>query len=216
MTIKVLSSSSKGNCYIIDNGVNTLILECGISYDSIIKNVDIERLSGVLISHCHNDHSKARKDFEKWYIPCLSTDNITPNKPFTIDTFKILAIPVLHNVECFAFWIRDLVDNKDLLFVTDAVYMPNIIDKNFDCMLLEANYSKEYVTTLEEMPTGCENHSSIEDLTKWLKLRQHGTKNLILIHLSSRGNIRPESALNSLKQYADNVYVATNGLKIEI
>ncbi|MDS2204199.1 MBL fold metallo-hydrolase, partial [Clostridioides difficile] len=39
MKIKVLGSSSKGNCYLLQLKNETLILECGVSYKEILKGL---------------------------------------------------------------------------------------------------------------------------------------------------------------------------------
>ncbi|WP_024622120.1 MBL fold metallo-hydrolase [Metaclostridioides mangenotii] len=61
MKIKVLGSSSKGNCYLLQLKTETLILECGINYKQILKglNYDLESVVGCLVTHEHKDHSKA-------------------------------------------------------------------------------------------------------------------------------------------------------------
>ena len=42
MRLKVIASSSKGNCYIIGNKEEILILECGVTFASIKKGVDMK------------------------------------------------------------------------------------------------------------------------------------------------------------------------------
>ena len=48
MELKILGSSSKGNCYILDNGKEALVIECGISFNEVQKavNFDISRIKG--------------------------------------------------------------------------------------------------------------------------------------------------------------------------
>lgn len=55
MRLKVIASSSKGNCYIIGNKEEILILECGVTFASIKKGIDFElnNVVGVLLSHSH-------------------------------------------------------------------------------------------------------------------------------------------------------------------
>lgn len=61
MKIKVLGSSSRGNCYLLQLKKETLILECGINYKDILKGLDfnLESVIGCLVTHEHKDHSKA-------------------------------------------------------------------------------------------------------------------------------------------------------------
>jgi phosphoribosyl 1,2-cyclic phosphodiesterase len=64
MEIKILASSSSGNCYFVRDGISSLLLECGISF-SVIKQglgFSVSKLSGCLVTHEHQDHAKAFKD----------------------------------------------------------------------------------------------------------------------------------------------------------
>lgn len=57
MDLKILGSSSKGNCYIFDNGEEALVVECGIPFKRVQQamNFDLSRIVGVAISHEHGD-----------------------------------------------------------------------------------------------------------------------------------------------------------------
>lgn len=67
LKITALASSSAGNCYIIDNGHSRLLIECGIPWRQIKEklNFDLSGISGVLVTHEHQDHAKAVKDAAK-------------------------------------------------------------------------------------------------------------------------------------------------------
>ena len=56
MILKVLGSSSTGNCYLLQSSEGeTLIIECGINIREIKKalNFNMRNVAGVLISHEH-------------------------------------------------------------------------------------------------------------------------------------------------------------------
>ena len=57
MKITCIASGSKGNAYLINDGVSTLLVECGVKLDMIKKatNYKLSELAGCLISHEHND-----------------------------------------------------------------------------------------------------------------------------------------------------------------
>ena len=71
MELKILGSSSKGNCYILDNGKEALVIECGISFNEVQKavNFDISRIKGAIVSHEHGDHAKYVENFIQARIP---------------------------------------------------------------------------------------------------------------------------------------------------
>lgn len=55
MHLKILGSSSHGNCYILQSATDTLIIECGIRYKDILQglNFNLQGVVGALISHQH-------------------------------------------------------------------------------------------------------------------------------------------------------------------
>jgi len=55
MKIESLASSSKGNCYIISDEKTSLMIECGLSINSIRKKggFKVREIQGCLISHEH-------------------------------------------------------------------------------------------------------------------------------------------------------------------
>lgn len=55
MKLKVLSSGSQGNFYLLETNTETLILDCGIPIKDIKIGLDFDlrRVSGVLVTHSH-------------------------------------------------------------------------------------------------------------------------------------------------------------------
>jgi phosphoribosyl 1,2-cyclic phosphodiesterase len=55
MNIKFLASGSKGNCYIVNDGKSTLIIDAGIPFKKIQIGIGFKMstVDGVLISHEH-------------------------------------------------------------------------------------------------------------------------------------------------------------------
>lgn len=55
MFLKVLSSSSLGNCYIIENNDEAIIIEAGVNIKKIKENLNfnLDKIRGVIISHVH-------------------------------------------------------------------------------------------------------------------------------------------------------------------
>ena len=67
MKIKILGSSSSGNCYIIESSGKKIILELGINFKKLQQSLDFnfDNVVCVCISHSHNDHSKYILEFAK-------------------------------------------------------------------------------------------------------------------------------------------------------
>jgi phosphoribosyl 1,2-cyclic phosphodiesterase len=55
MELKVLGSSSVGNCYLLVGQESTLIIEAGVRFHLVKKalNFDLTKVVGVLVSHSH-------------------------------------------------------------------------------------------------------------------------------------------------------------------
>ena len=61
MKFRTIASGSKGNCSIIMSSNTKLIVDLGISYLKLRKNLEklglgVEDFDGILITHCHDDH----------------------------------------------------------------------------------------------------------------------------------------------------------------
>ena len=53
LKLNVYGSSSKGNCYFLTNGNDTLCLDLGVKK---LDNLDWNNVSGIVLTHCHGDH----------------------------------------------------------------------------------------------------------------------------------------------------------------
>ena len=71
MILKVLGSSSAGNCYLLDNGKEALVIECGMPFLEVQKAVGfgIKRIVGAIITHEHGDHARHIGKLHKYCIP---------------------------------------------------------------------------------------------------------------------------------------------------
>lgn len=165
MELKILGSSSKGNCYILDNGKEALVIECGIPFGRVKQamNFDTKRIHGVLISHEHGDHSASVKKFLDAFIPVLSSRGtgkalgIDGNSLFcelpeyviyALGGFRVMPFPVKHDAaQPFGFIIHH-PETGTILFATDTQYLRhkpyglNDIQKfpNLNNILIECNY----------------------------------------------------------------------------
>ena len=246
MKLQVLGSSSKGNCYILSNDKETLIIECGITFNSIKKalNYDISNIVGAIISHEHGDHSKyigtliksginvyAHKTvFEKKNIVNSLANDITNLIPFEVGNFHITPMEVIHDktVVCFAFVIKHK-DLGSLLFITDSLYFPTKYDKfitGCTTVMIEANYSDELID--QNVISGkihetqrqrvMFTHMEICNTIQVVKrlILKNPIRNIILLHLSD-DNASPKLFYTMMqKAIGIPTYVANKELIIEI
>lgn len=239
MRLKVLGSSSKGNCYLLDNGKECLMIECGVPFKEVQKavNFDVSRIMGVIISHEHGDHAKYVQKCLDAQIPVYTSIGTTnalglnwrlvhPMKELEyhhIGNFTVQAFPVVHDAaQPFGF----LINHKEtgtVLFATDTNYLKYKFYR-LNNILIECNYRPDIMTAnlnAGRLPVGValrtiRSHCSYyacADILKANDLRE--VNNIVLIHLSS-GNSNAEEFRNGIESLTGkNVLVADSGLDIE-
>lgn len=208
INIKTLASGSKGNAYLIDDGVSQLLIECGINYKDIqiALNFDTKRVVGCLLSHEHKDHSKGLKDVLRAGIDVFMSRgtaeaegikhhriNIVENKKqFKVGTFTILPFDVEHDVnEPFGFLIANEQGDK-LLFATDTYYIKYkftglthlMIECNYSQTILDDNINIGVVPQVMKRRL-MQSHFSLENVIEFLKANDLSKVDEIhLLHLS--------------------------------
>lgn len=240
MKFKVLGSNSKGNCYLLQNENETLIVECGISFKEIKIALDfnLRNVVGCLITHCHGDHSKAVKDVLKsgikvytsaGTIEALGLTNyiskpIKAFEQFKVGGFTIMPFDVHHDVaEPLGF----LINHSDMgtaLFATDTSYLEYRF-KQLTSILIECNYSEEIL--LRNMDNGsiddstgvriASTHMSLENCKELIKANDNPKlKNIVLLHLSD-GNSNAKEFKGIMEALTHKrVEIADKGLEIEL
>ena len=65
LNLKIISTGSKGNCYLLSTENETLVLDCGVPIKEIKKALDfnVARICGVLSTDGHQDPCKSEPDF---------------------------------------------------------------------------------------------------------------------------------------------------------
>ena len=145
MVLKVLSSGSKGNCYVLtDNNGRRLILDVGIQYKKILDGIGYELLSvdGVCVTHEHKDHSLSANKFRIRGIPIYRPYTYEPNARPIVDfgKFHIQWFPLEHDVPCYGFLVTHPEMGK-LVYITDTAYCKYRF-KGINHILVECNYDE--------------------------------------------------------------------------
>lgn len=243
MRLKVLGSGSKGNCYLLQNENETLILECGLPWKTILKGLDfnLEGIVGCLVSHEHKDHSKAAVELMNKGIEVYSNvgtvealnigdyainsyklDFIESEATFKVGNFKILPFEVQHDArEPLGFLIHH-PDMGKLLFITDSYYCRYQF-KDINHILIECNYSKEILNqNLQDglIPLSLRNrllksHFSLENVKEFLKASDLShVEDIVLIHLSESNSDAELFKTEIEKLTGKPTYVADKGLEL--
>jgi len=233
MELRVLGSNSSGNGYILTNGVETLILECGIKFSEVKKslNFNISTIAGALVSHSHGDHSKYIKEFLQYGVTVLSgketfkakgikhhnAKDIEPLKGYQLGNFKVIPFDLKHDVPCLGY----IIDNPDmgrLVFITDT-FLCKYKFPDVNHWLIEANYSDEI---LEKSSSHYKNrvytsHLSIDTAKGILKANNLSkTGIIILCHLSDGHSNEREFIKQIQEEFGVISVVADKGLTVNL
>jgi len=206
MQLKVISSGSKGNAYLLENSEEILIIECGVNIKKIKEalNFDYSKVVGCIVSHEHGDHAKAINQLMSLGINVFATEGThaalgsTMNnracvmqyeKVFELGSFKIKPFDVMHDAaEPCGFLIHHL-ECGNVLFITDLIYCAYTFP-NLNNIIIEANYddaiAKQKLGDMEFLRNRIiKSHMSIDTCLKTLKANDISqVNNIVLIHLS--------------------------------
>lgn len=241
MKLKILGSSSSGNCYILESRSSVLIIECGVSVGLIKKalSYNLSKVAGCIVTHSHNDHARHIDKMVAMGIPTLALPSVfgdhnvlqtNPNaihikdgKGYIFGEFKIAAFPVYHDVPCVGYLISHPEMGR-LLFVTDTMTLDYRFT-NLNNILIEANYADDILQERidrGEIPASHRDrlrltHMELET-TKRVLTRQSlmATDNIILIHLSNDNSDAARFQREVIEATGKMVYVADANMTIDL
>lgn len=214
MELKILGSSSSGNCCILtDKGGNSLIIELGVNFKEIQKSFgfDLSKVSGAIVTHEHGDHAKSllkamdsgievfatKGTFEGTKLGSSDHHNATIINYFVnqkIGSYTVVPFDIDHDVNEPCGFIIYHPEMGYTLFLTDTTYLKyNFENIKFSNLLIEANYCEEILNDIENKKFLRDrivfNHMSIQSLeTTLLRMDLSSVKNIVLIHLSDRNS----------------------------
>lgn len=197
LKLNVYGSSSKGNCYFLDNGYDIICLDIGVKK---LDNLEWNKVSGIIISHIHNDHCGGIKDIKNYYkgkyysnketldkIPIISEykQEVIGGEKFNVGTFDIVAFDLYHDVKCYGYLIKDTISNTKILYITDTGHIDYKF-KDIDYFLVESNNVENELTFENYKEVRLyDTHLSMEQTSRFLKENiNHNTKKIILCHIS--------------------------------
>lgn len=210
MEIKVLASSSSGNCYRVSDGQTVLLLECGIPIAEIRKGLGfrLSEISACLISHNHMDHCKAAGDIIKTGIDVYMSSGtkevlglsghrihtVKAKEQFSIGTFVVLPFETEHDAEePLGYLLYSTATGEKLLFATDTYYVRYKF-KGLTHIMVECNYITDILYSNIEtgrVPAALkdrllQSHFSLENVKDFLMANDLSkVQEIYLMHLSN-------------------------------
>ena len=238
MKLQVIGTGSKGNSYALHAGEEILLLDAGLPYKEILKalSYDTSKVIGCLVTHEHQDHSKACKDILKAGIGCYMSNgtqealqienwdciSVEGKKTFKIGSFDVMPFSTEHDAaEPFGFFIRNNVTCEKLVYMTDTYYSKYTFD-NVDYWIVECNYIDELMQSDTETPKALKNrllesHMSLNRLVDMFKA--NNTKlasKIVLVHLSESRSDEKFMCHTIASVTNTPCMAASNGIMIEL
>lgn len=241
MVLKCLGSSSAGNCYILRSlrSDEVLIVEAGISISEIKKALKfkISNIKGCIVSHGHNDHARYIREVLKCGIKVLALPDvfnhqginnpfckeIEPMHGYKVGGFKILPLPVVHDVPCVGFIIEHEEMGK-LIFITDTMMLEYKLPK-LNHIMLEANYADEIlqynidngIVPVSMRGRLLHSHMELQTAKEILQANDLSSVNeVILLHLSSNNSDAGQFQREVQEASGKPVYIAKSGMEINL
>lgn len=213
MELVVLGSSSNGNCYLLKNDQECLIIECGINPKDVKRALGftLTKVAGCILTHEHGDHAKYANDIMDMGVTIYAsagtlgalpktgskrTVPVNHSQRINIGRFMVIPFNVEHDcAEPLGFLIYH-PDCGTVLFATDTYYLHNTFS-GLNHVIIEANYSQEIVQ--KAIANGYlpdfrakrlfKSHMSLETCIQTLKANDLSkVQTITLIHLSDRNS----------------------------
>lgn len=205
-----MSSGSRGNVYLVSDGVTPILLECGIPIKRIREGLGfkLSEVAGCLVSHEHQDHSKAIRDVLRMgvyvytspgTIEALGLVNhrlrpIKDKQSFEVGTWVVRAFETQHDAkEPLGFLLHSKATSERLVFATDTYYVrykfPGLTH-----IMIECNYASDILqanVTSGSVPEVLKNrlltsHFSLDNVKGFLKANDLSkVREIWLLHLSN-------------------------------
>lgn len=224
LTVKVLASGSKGNCYLLAYNNQTIILDCGIGIKEIKKGLDfdVSKVVGVIVSHEHKDHSLSVEDIRNMGIPIFAPYELGNVKKSHIrmGNFDITAFDLPHNGTWNnGFLIK--VGGQKVLYMTDFMFCDYVFKKQkVNHILIECNYQSKYVEReLVNYEHKIRGHCELNTCKECIEANAtNELRTVLLLHMSFQTCDFEECITEVKKVVKNGVYVdyARKGLEMEL
>lgn len=205
LMLTTLSSSSRGNCHILEDDNCSIMLDCGIDAKYILPNTDISKLRGIFITHKHSDHAKGCKSLNqyvnaKFYVneetwktlPLPNSSKVCIQEGFPVmpSSFVVMPFEVYHDAQNFNYLIRHRPTGMKILYITDTSNINNLTFNDIDVFIIEANWDEDWEVKEDDYvkfsrTSGELGHLSLQDTISFLKKNINvNTKKVFLTHIS--------------------------------
>ncbi len=219
MKLRCLGSGSSGNCYILENDSEALVIEAGIPFMAVKKALgfNISKIVGVVVSHSHGDHAKHVGEYEKSGISVFRPyESDMERQVRTYGEFVIKSFSLVHDVPCCGFLIEHPETGK-VLYASDTEYIKYRF-RNLNHILMECNYSRDLIpedaVNRSHVMTG---HMELRTMLEFLRANNSpNLQNVVLLHMSAINSDPEEFVAEAGKVVQCPVWAAEKGLEVDL
>ena len=213
MNVKVLGSSSSGNCYLLQaKSGEILIIECGIDFKEVKKalNFDLKNVVGCLVTHEHKDHSRYVEKVLEAGIDCYMSKGtkevlelnhhrvniLCEFAKISIGGYKVMTFDTKHDCRQPLGFLIHHPEMGLMLFATDTYYLKYNFE-GLNHIFIECNYAKDILDKNVELGIinnmlknrTLRSHFELENVKSFLKANNlNGVRNICLLHLSDKNS----------------------------
>lgn len=220
LKLSTVCTGSSGNCYILEDENESIMIDAGGVFKSLLKKYgnELKKCKAALITHEHKDHSAMIKDLLKYGIDVYATketakfcgfdENVFYKQiqymgKYNIGSFQIIPFDTLHDaVEPCGFLIKHKITGINILYATDT-YKIKYDFKDIHYWMVECNFSVNSLNDgLNEklIQRILHSHMSAENLSTYFKKAElKDTREIFLCHMSETNG----DQLKMLKQIKD-------------
>lgn len=234
MKLRVLGSGSSGNCYLLENDTECLVIEAGIPFKAVKKALgfNVSKIVGVIVSHSHKDHAGYCEEYIRAGIPVFQLTGKEKLFRECVRCFGNFWIRAVENLDKSGRWLHSNSDGSEcpcygfyivhqemgvMIYASDTEYIrwkfPGVSH-----FLIEANYSMNLVDRDEpNYEHRLRGHMSIDTTCRFLKANNSpDLRNVILCHLSGQSADLERFQDLAQQEVSCQVYVAEKGLEVEL
>lgn len=217
MMLYVLGSSSHGNCYLLYNESEILIIEAGIPFKELnrLPFFDLRKVVGCIITHEHGDHAGRINEYLDYGINCYASAGTIENiklisariplmtesgHTFHLGKFSIATFDTEHDAAEPIGFVINHSNSGPILFATDTYYLrykfPGLnhilIECNYQKSILDANFEAGKIDIARRNRTLL-SHMELETCIAALKANNLSlVRNIVLLHLSDQNSNEKE------------------------
>lgn len=238
MTMQVLGSSSSGNCYILSNEAEALIIEAGVKMADVkaALGFNLRKVCGCIVSHAHNDHAKFARKMADNGFPVLALPEVLDakgivgsraiplvfGKGYKFGGFRVKPFEALHDVPCAGFLIAHAEIGR-VLFLTDSC-LCRYSFPGLTHIMMETNYSDprlveaitEGRTRQSQRDRLMTSHMELFNAIDAIKANNlSDVREIVILHLSDNNSNEAEFVRTVQAATALPTYAAKPGLSLD-